>query len=726
MSKRSADKRQRALELARSNWQAYYRAHNAGHETYVTDSQKFNDFYMGDQWKDSDIQKLEAEGRPHLTINLIMKTVNAFLGEQKKQRADISYRPRRDATSEMAVVMSKLIEQILETNSFSYVEREVFSDGIIQDRGYYDIRLNFDDNVFGEINITAQDPYEILPDPDAKSYDPADWNEVIQTRWMTLEEIEAHYGEAKRKEVESTVRSGEAELLSENIRFDETRTFGQEENYSPTIEDVDLGDATIRCVRIIERQWRKLNRRKFFVDPEQGDMSVIPDTLSDEQIKQIQDQTGTRVISKKVKRVRWTVSTVDVVLHDEWSPYSSFTVVPYFPYFRKGIASGLVRQLISPQEQHNKYESQMLHVVNTSANSGWVLEAGSLANMTKGELEERGSETGLVIEYNTGRQPPEKIQPNNVPAGLDRIAERTKQSLSDIVGIDPMLGDTGENTVNDNAINQPLTRNMIQLQVPFDTLNFTRQLVGRKVLELVQEFYTENRIIRVTNWEDTQKPQEEIEVNYFDDAETLVNNLSIGTYDIMVSSKPARDTYQASQFAESLEMRTAGVMVPDDVVIRQSNLEGKHEIADRVADLQGIGEPTPEEQQLAEMQMQLQIQTQQLEVQKIEAEVMELNARAQEQFAKAQLLQGQEQRDAFELGQKARKEVADLQIKYQMQINDLQNKIELANIHTSNKRQVAMLDNAGKGFNEEIKNRTSLDVARIGASSRAAGSTGSK
>ena len=45
--------------------------------------------------------------------------------------------------------------------------------------------------------------------------------------------------------------------------------------------------------------------------------------------------------------------------------------------------------MISPQEQLNKISSQELHIVNTTANSGWVVESGSLSNMTEEELEER-------------------------------------------------------------------------------------------------------------------------------------------------------------------------------------------------------------------------------------------------------------------------------------------------------------------------------------------------
>ena len=133
--KTAADIRQDEIQIANDNWKAYQRAYDSGHQTYVQEAVKFNKYYLGDQWDDADIKKLEAEGRPHLTINLILKIINAFLGEQRKQRADLAFKPNRDASHDMAVLMSKLVEQILDHNSYEFVEREVFSDGLIQDRG---------------------------------------------------------------------------------------------------------------------------------------------------------------------------------------------------------------------------------------------------------------------------------------------------------------------------------------------------------------------------------------------------------------------------------------------------------------------------------------------------------------------------------------------------------------------------------------------------------------
>jgi len=681
------------IAVAEANWVAYQRARDSGHDEWLESAKRCDNFYLGEQWEQKDRDKLEAEGRPVLTINEVLKVVNAFLGKQSTQRADLSFKPRRDANVEMAKVLSELIEQILDNNKYEFLEKEVFEDGIVIDRGYFDFRLGFKDNIMGDIKAIVLDPYEVLPDPDAKSYDPENWNSVITTRWMTLDDIEAHYGKEKRDAISSSSQAYET-FGEDSIRYDGTRTFGDDATTPLQTTDYDA-DKTIRSVRVIERQFRRLAPIRFFVDNTVGDMKRIPDDLDNKTAEKIAKKAGLSILKRVGKRVRW-VTTVDrTVMHDSWSPYQSFTVIPYFPFFRKGKTSGVVRQLLSPQEQFNKIESQMLHIVNTTANSGWIADEGSLANMTTEELEERGAETGLVMVVKRGSERPEKITPNSVPTGLDRLASRAQANIPGIAGIEGLVGEPTRE-VSGVALNELANRGQLQVDVPFDSLKRTRGLVARKVLELVQDFYTETRVLRVAVGNGFDEQDEEMMINGLNTAGQIINDVTIGEYDIVVGTKPARDNYEDAQFANALQMREAGVMVPDDVVIRHSQLDNKHQIAARVAQIQGVAPPTEEEMEIQAKQQALQMRALELEIAKMEAEVGELQARAAQQFAKAQQLTGEAQQAAMELGMSTRERMLDLQAKLQMFYDNLENKLQLAGIHARNKRETVAMSEGTK------------------------------
>lgn len=624
-------------QLAQTQWNRYVRARDNGHLDFVDMAKKCDAFYRGDQWDPADLRKLNSEGRPALTINTILPTVNTVLGEQSTRRADIQFKPRRGGDQDVAVVLTKLYMQISDNNKLDWVEQQVFSDGLIMDgRGYFDVRMDFSDHVDGEIRITAKDPLDILIDPDAKEYDPKTWNEIFETRWMTLDEVEELYGKEKAEQLRFIAENNQT-FGNDSVEYRETR-YGKTDaaqdyvNAGPPSSD---SYRNIKALRVIDRQYRKLSRADFFVDPNTGDQRIVPDGWSEQRVKKFAKTYNLGVISKMQRKVRWTVTCDKVVLHDDWSPYEDFTIVPYFAYFRRGKPFGLVRNLLSPQDQLNKIASQELHIVNTTANSGWIVESGSLSGMTTDDLEEKGAETGLILEYNRGSQPPTKIAPNQIPTGLDRISQKAAMNIKTISGVnDSMLGsDTAE--VSGIAIQAKQNRGAIMIQVPLDNLRKTRQYLAEKILNLVQRFYTEQRVIQITNEDDPLKPREPLVLNQLTPEGRVINDLTLGEYDVVIGTAPARDSFDEMQFAEALNLRQVGVMIPDDAIIEYSHLARKGELAKRIRMMTGV-EQTPEQQEAAAMQNELAMQQVQLELQKLQAEVEKLQSEAMVNAAKAQ------------------------------------------------------------------------------------------
>jgi len=625
-------------EVSSKQWDRYVRARDNGHLEYVEMAKKCDAFYRGDQWDESDVAALDAEGRPALTINTVLPTVNTVLGEQSTRRADVQFKPRRGGDEAVAHTLTKLYMQIADNNKLDWVEQQVFSDGLILDgRGYFDVRIDFSDHVEGEIRIVAKDPLDILIDPDAKESDPKTWNEVFETKWMTLDEIEELYGKKKAEELRFIAENGNG-YGRDSIEYEENR-YGDLDSTDDYLGAGIPGDdeyRNVRALRVIERQHKRMTRVMCFVDPETGDTRDVPEPWSEAKAKKFAKQYSLNLIRKVKRKVRWTVTCDKIVLHDDWSPYNDFTIVPYFAYFRRGRPFGMVRNLLSPQEQLNKIASQELHIVNTTANSGWMVESGSLVGMSSDDLEEHGAETGLVLEYNRGSTPPVKIQPNQIPTGLDRISQKAALNIKAISGInDSMLG-TDSAEVSGVAIQAKQNRGAIMIQVPLDNLRKTRQYLAEKILDLVQTFYTERRVIMITNEEDPLKPREPMVINEMSPEGQIINDLTIGEYDVVISTAPARDSFDEVQFAEALNLRQVGVAIPDDAIIEYSHLARKQELAKRIRVLTGQEPPTPEQAEVMAMQQQMAMQQLQLEIAKLEAEVRKLQSDAAVNIAKVQ------------------------------------------------------------------------------------------
>jgi hypothetical protein len=620
-------------DKAARNWYRYAWVRDNGHIEFCQKADKCENFFAGRQWNVADKAALTAINRPALTINKIISTIANVMGEQIYQRAETAYLPASGAKPATANALTKLFKNIADRNQLEWKRSDMFVDGIIRSRGFLDIRMDFSESLQGDVSITKLNSKNVLVDPDADQEDPDTWNEVITTKWVTVDDIALLYSkkaaERLRGRAQSDFPFGYDSIDSYRDRF------GSRNAHVNHMYGFEGFDDVNRAIRIVERQWRKLDTVLHFVYPITGESRVVPDNWDEDRVKLVAQSFGLSLVRKQIKRIRWTVTADDQLLHDDWSPYKHFTVVPYFPYFRDGDTIGLVENLIDPQELLNKAESQNLHIVNTSANSGWKLKTGALANMSVEELEERGAETGLVVEVNGD---PEKdlvkITPNSVPTGHDRLAYKGEEHIKSISGVNDSMQGFDREDVASKAINAKKQSGKTNLVKPLDSLARTDYYIGRNVLDLIQEFYTAERIETVVK-DSVTGETEELAVNTIDEATgEIMNDLTIGEYRVVVTSVPARETLEDSEFEQLVAMRVElGIKIPDQHIIMASRLRNKMELIKAITGDQ----QTPEAQAAAERQQRLEEAT----VAKEEAEALVKNEDAGLRRAKADQLRAE-------------------------------------------------------------------------------------
>jgi hypothetical protein len=683
--------------LASANYNAYLRLRDNGHSDWVVNAQKQSDFYLGEQWSDADRKALEDEGRPALTMNAILSTVNTLQGELIQNQADIQFKPLKGGDENTAQFLNAIWREVHSRNDVTNREQQVLLDGIIEDRGFWDVRVSFDDNILGDITLDVEDGTQVLIDNEARDRDPRTWSEVIITRWLTLDEIEVQYGKDKRTELESgyTLYGSVGE---DSLEVVEARRFG---NDTAAYSAADDDTKRIRRARIIERQFYKLTSVRCAIDPQSGEIREIPLHWTMDRVQALMAQ-GYQLQRMPRRKVRIVSSCDRVLLSDDWSPYRTFTIIPFFPYFRRGNPRGVVSNLISPQELLNKTTSQELHIVNSTANSGWVVEEDSLSNMTTDELAENGSKTGIVIEYRRGAgNAPEKIQPNSLPSGIDRISMKASGSIREISGVNAaMAGAVGAHEVSGVAVREQTARGQVQAIPVEESLKWTRRQLALKVLELVQDFYTEGRIIYVTDPLDPTATAEPVVINGQDEMGNVPNDVTVGRYEVTIGTMPNRDTVNEMEFAQLMQMREAGIQIPDHIIIEKSNLSSRRELAKFIMDLQGFGELTEEQQQEQAMQQELQMQMAQAELDNLLAKAESLRAAAAQSQAKADSLQGYNQ---------AAIELAKLDVQIEGKQNELSLRRQLASLSYDGQLKQNHRNNATKMALEVVKSKTKKD-----------------
>jgi hypothetical protein len=454
-------------------------------------------------------------------------------------------------------------------------------------------------------------------------------------------------------------------------------------------------------------------------------MRRTPDHWEKERQEEFAERLNLTIIWKPERRVRVTISADRVLLHDGWSFFNRISIVPFFPYFRRGRPFGLVRNLISPQEMLNKVTSQELHVVNTTANSGWMFKSGTLVNLDSDDLANQGATTGLVLEYD-GDIAPTKIQPNSVPTGLDQISAKAGTYFREISGVNEAMLGAGRSD-SSKALESRRRGGLVQQEIIFDNLDFTRKLRAKIILEAVQEFYTEERLIQIySKNEDGDDIEEELTVNegfdVLDDqgdvvAEEIVNDLTLGEYSVVISSTPRRDTYDEVVFGQLVLMRENGVQIPDHVLIENSQLPNKKEVSETVKQIQGLAAPTEEELERQGVLDELQMRQLSAEVQLTEAHAMERMANAQKATAEGAAAEQQPELEKLKIGAETRFNYDKMAQDSQDGQMDLLTRIELMRTKTGSAERVSQINSMTKRTGSMLDRQTDLDKALISARS---------
>lgn len=564
------------------------------HRAYCNRAAMLEDFYLacGGQWSQEERDFLEnTVGRACVEFNEIGDAVDTAIGYQINNRASISFVPRGgEADEEKATVLHKVVKQILDSQAFRWKETSVWSDALIQQRGYFDVRLGFENNANGEVVIEVLDPLDVMPDSKANSYETKGWRGVIVARLLTDDEIGSRYGDKAQ---------GQAKKDNESIDL-----FGTEDENG--IERNRFGDNEIMSDDDHGEQRRRVIDRQYWVSAPNTPCLIFPDgsikTVDRIPPNKLQSMisAGAKQVELTRRRIRWTVTTQSKLLHDDWSPFEHFTVVPMFGKFRRGRTTGMVDSAIDPQRLLNKAISGALHIVNSSANGGWLTEEDSLTNMSNDDLNEWGSKTGINIEYRKGSTKPEKIKPNDLPQAASELMDIASKKIKSTTGMtDSARGEMGKNNQSGVAIKQLQFAAQLSLAMPLDNLARTRCLLAKQILSIVQRFYTDEQVFRITEELPTGKRKTvELFVNQAQPDGSILNDLTVGDYDVVVDSIPDPVSYQGEQLASLVDMFAKGILPAElgYLLIKHSQLHDKEQIIEALQSAQKNKKPDPSEE----------------------------------------------------------------------------------------------------------------------------------
>ena len=142
-----------------------------------------------------------------------------------------------------------------------------------------------------------------------------------------------------------------------------------------------------------------------------------------------------------------------------------------------------------------------------------------------------------------------------------------------------MRGQAGPNQ-SGKAIQSLQFGSQLSLSVPLDNLAHTRHLLATRILDLIQGFMDMPQLLRIV--ERTSEGEEsvtDLPINQEQEDGTVINDLTIGEYDAVVTEQPSQVTFENSQHEQAMAMKTAGAPIPWSYIVRTSTLADKTQLA---------------------------------------------------------------------------------------------------------------------------------------------------
>ena len=678
-------------ERAREDYELLQWCWENGHSDFLDRAKKLTDYARNKQWSDDVARVMNARGVPTLTIPKFFATLNAISGKQLASRSDVRFAPLKDATQQEALVMDKVYLHVAQRNRLDFIESTVFDRGALLGRGFYDVRIDYDDSYQGHVKIRAPRPQQIVLEPGMEGYDPAEWAQVFEVPWMTRLDIEFIYGKHVADELKNRPY---ADFLTyeDRTRADLLGSYNARD--FPRNHE---GEKYVRAYRLVSRQFKVNKVKECFVDTETGDFSEIPETWDREKIRRLLETVPFITTDKRrVQTIRWRVTADDLVLHDEDSPYEKFTIVPYFPYFIDNEPAGHMEYLTDMQDLTNKSMSKQLEILSTTANSGYKIKKGSLKNMTIQEVEMRGAQSGIVFELDEVNDL-EKLQPNQVPSGFDRFTQIVDTMYDKASGISNQTRGFAREDVAAKAIIQNEAANDINFAKMFEHLFYSKSLLAERIHDCVQSTYTETRLITVTGGVTAQNI-EQITINQPTPEGQVLNDVTRGTYSLTVIPSKARTTLEETEFDMLISLRRdLGIQIPDKVILEASPLPNKAEVIQGLVKDSNDAQAAREAMEAEQHQLQQQIAAAEVRLKNANANLAESRAIKASAEAREGGALDQQRIDNERARDEASNEIARLKLRADQLAQRREEAMELTRMgHERRMAQIAGPDQKGK------------------------------
>lgn len=558
-----------------------------------------------DQWPTEAVQARKIDGRPLMTFNKLPASLRQVTNDQRQNTPSIKVHPvDSGADIETAKVIQGIIRHIeYESNADVSYDTAVNSAAACG-RGFFRLITEYESEASFDQVIRfkrERNPLNVFVDPLSTEPDGSDM------RWAFIIDV-VDRGEFKRKYPKSEISSADFDVSS--LGASGAHWF--------------QGDAVV----VAEYYW---------IEESAATLVMLSDGSTG--YKEDFDESaaalaGIAIVAERAstrRRVRWAkITGCDVLEETEilcrW--------IPVFPVYGDEIdvagevtRRGMVRDAKDPARMYNFWMTTATEEVALRPKTPFIGAEGQF-DVDRAKWASANLRSHPYIQYKPKTvdgqivPPPQRQQMADVPVGVLAMAAHASEDIKAITGIfDASLGARSNETSGRAIMARQREGDLSNFHFA-DNLNRAVRHAGRCIINMLPNYYDTARVVRIRGEDEAlDSAQINTPVALDDGTQRIMNDLTVGKYDVTVSAGPSYTT-QRQEAADGMTQLAQAwpplMQIAGDKVISNLDWPGADEIAERIKrtippEVRGPDEgedqqqiPPQVQQQMEQMQQMLQ------------------------------------------------------------------------------------------------------------------------
>ncbi len=553
---------EKTVEIARKRFRLAREAESAR----FTEAEEDQRFRAGIHWPEDLRRKREDTGRPCLVVNQIAGICNQLTNDQRQNKLAIRIAPVDDkADVETAKVFQGLIRSIEYDSNAPFAYNTAYQHAVESSFGYFRVITDYvsPDSFLQKCLIRQiENPLAVHLDPHSKEIDGSDANWCFIEDTMPQDDFVAEYGESKL---------GKASDWS---------------SLSGVTDDWVESDS----VRVCEYFWREFTKDTLY-QLEDGSSVYGSDLAEGEKsaINAIAKRETTRIT------VKWAKLNGMELLEETTLPGE---YIPVFPVYGakirvngKVIYESAHRHARDPQRMRNYWKSAETEAIALAPKAPFIVAEGQIPPEYEQMWRTANQENHAFLPYvpvdlNGNLAPPP--QRNAVEPAVAAITNASMGSADDVKVATNMFDAAMGNRSNEIS-GVAVRARAYQAQTGnfhfSDNLATSIRHCGRVLTQWIPVIYDTERVERIIGEE---QDEELVTINQRvsnGGIERVLNDLSVGRYDVTVDTGPSFATKRQEAAAAMVEVagtNPAVMQYAGDLFFKNQDWPGAQEIAERL------------------------------------------------------------------------------------------------------------------------------------------------